>query len=289
MGPEAAQTAVEKFGYTQRKPVRHPSAMRAVPAFAPTPAGLNKPPSNGFGEVNILSTKPVPQKVTIMPNGKRRIQPSLVATLASTEALNQAHYQPAVTMQNTAGAFAAAAEQPLESQSRIDESRLSMLKDVDAATGDLAVLRSRPVGQVRGRILGGQHALDSGPARELRPAFTMPTSGGERGGPILPVPKVHSMVRVAAVDATNVVVTAENDAQGGEYHSKAGGIPYLLPLIPLTHPLSHRTNHAYLPSRWQDSVGRCHWQCSRCYRFIKCLVGGRHRRCDVDCILIEWS
>ncbi len=223
MKPEAAQIAVEKWGYTKRRPVRHPSAAaRAVPAFAPTPAGSIKP-NGGFGGVNILSTKPVPQKVTIMPNGKRRIQPSLIATLASTEALDQAQYEPAVAIQSTAGAFAAAAEQPLESQSRIDVSRQAMLMDVNTATGDLAVLRNRPVGQLRGRVLGGDQPRESGPMWELRPAYTMPSFERVGGGSILPVPKIQSVVRVTAVDAANVDVTAQNDERGGEFWGGSQG------------------------------------------------------------------
>jgi hypothetical protein len=183
-----------------------------------------------FGEVNILPTKPLPQKVTIMPNGKRRIQPALIATLASTEAMNQMRYEPAISTsaavngRHAAGAFAAAAEQPLESQSRIDQSRHAMLMDADGAfaDGDLRVsdsslLRNRLAPKRHARTLGDDAPRETGAVKELRPAYSMPSATRSDYGVILPVPNVQSVVRVVGSgDASGIDVTAQNDALQGE-------------------------------------------------------------------------
>jgi hypothetical protein len=165
-----------------------------------------------------------------MPNGKRRIQPALIATLASTEAMNQMRYEPAISTsaavngRHAAGAFAAAAEQPLESQSRIDQSGHAMLMDADGAfaNGDLGVsdsslLRNRLAPKRHARTLGDDAPRETGAVKELRPAYSMPSATRSDYGVILPVPNVQSVVRaVGSGEASGIDVTAQNDALQGE-------------------------------------------------------------------------
>lgn len=201
--PAAARAAVEKYGYINKRPPRARQAqLLHVPAFT-----QNSSQRSAASDVNVLLAKPAPQKVTIMANGKRRIQPSLIATLASTEAMPHAGAMVMPTM----GAFAAVEEQPLESQSRIDGARQALLQDVSAAFG---------------AGVGG-----AGPdvAREMRPiAGLQQRHGGgvDDRGLLLPVPDVQAELRSASADGACEV--AASNRVGSECRRVSQSLPELI-------------------------------------------------------------
>lgn len=210
-------------------PTRHAGPL---PFAGPAPIRANAVPRDQT--INILPTKPRRQNITILPGGKRRIQPSLVQSLGATgtfgsqDAAGPSESQSAreARLEQTARAFADAAEQPLESQSRIADARDAIIQGVDDAFDDLplAVGKRRASEDVspdkratKGRTLGGDRPKESRPITEIRAAMVdVQMTGGTGSGRILSVPAVQNMIRSISEENNKMCVEATNNTTTGK-------------------------------------------------------------------------
>jgi hypothetical protein len=142
---------------------------------------------------------------------------------------NAQHSVPAIT--NDTGAvdvFAAAADQPLESQSNVVQSRDDIVQNASTAFEEDMAPRGEKrkksfgeaetsIRQVRSRTLGGgERSKDSGPVREIRPSMqNVETNGnGVIGVLKLPLPVIQTKIRIKSEEDDNIVAEADNSEDG---------------------------------------------------------------------------
>lgn len=180
------------------------------------------------GGVNILQPRKGAQKMTRLSDGKRRIQPASGLSSTSVAASRPIPQQPIAAPRTPGGAldvFAAAADQPLESQSNVIQSRDDLIQNAPSAFEDDTMQRgekrkqdySPPSRHVKSRTLGGgERPRDTGPVRELRPAMQEIMNMGSTSASRLrlPLPVVQSKIRVKSEDDDLWSAEAENSDDG---------------------------------------------------------------------------
>jgi protein HIRA/HIR1 len=183
------------------------------------------------GGVNYLQPRKGAQKMTRLPDGKRRIQPDSALGSANPIVSRPLPQQPIASTSNPGGAidvFAAAADQPLESQSNVIQSRDDLIQNAPSAFEDENTQRGEkrkysigeydpPSRQVKTRTLGGgERPKETWPVRELRPAMqgikNMSSISASRLK--LPLPMIQNRIRVRSEDDEHLVAEAENSDNG---------------------------------------------------------------------------
>lgn len=230
---EDTDMILKSFGYEKKRQSSRPLEASQQPGPLPF-SGLQPFRPNAFAidaPINVLTAKPRQQKITILPGGKRRIQPSLIQSLGATgtfgsvDQIAPSESQAARTAQlnQTAQAFADAAEQPLESQSKIADTRDAIIQGVDDAFDDLPpVTGKRRASEdvspekraVRPRTLGGDRPRESRPVQEIRPSMVaVHTANGVGHAPVLPVPAVQGEIRSLSEEDSKICAEASNNAK----------------------------------------------------------------------------
>lgn len=261
---------LKSFGYEKKRQSSRPHEASHQPGPLPF-AGLPPIRANAFAmdaPINVLTAKPRQQKITILPGGKRRIQPSLIQSLGATGTFGSLdHNEPsesqsarAARLDQTARAFADAAEQPLESQSRIADTRDAIIQGVDDAfdivppvTGKRRASEdvSPEKRTVRPRTLGGDRPRDSRPVKEIRPSMVaVQFTNGSDSGPILPIPAVQNVIRSLSDEDNKICVEASNSVTTSMFTSH---ILFSL----LTRPVS-RALRSITAQGWSCAVAGLH-------------------------------
>jgi len=243
--------------------VRHPM---------PVSSNLLSSAPSSQATINQLQARRGPQQVTRLPNGKRRIQPALLGGsggIGMTTTVARPYVQHSVSaITSDTGAvdvFAAAADQPLESQSNVVQSRDDIVQNASTAFEEEMVTRGEKrkqsfgeaetsSRQVRSRTLGGgERSKDSGPVREIRP----PMRNIERNGNVaigvlkLPLPIIQTKVRVKSEEDDNIVAEADNSEDGTSQRRSVNQED--LPLIPSYPDHPHRISFLQKGSvQWLD-------------------------------------
>ena len=179
------------------------------------------------GGINYLQPRKGAQKLSRVTEGKRRIQPASNLNAANTAVTRPTPQLPISAPRTPGGAvdvFAAAADQPLESQSNVVQSRDDLIQNAPLAFEDDNMQRGEkrkksigeyepPSRQVKSRTLGGgERARDTGPVRELRPAMQEIMSMGSVAASRLrlPLPVIQTKIRVKSEDDDLLAAEAEN-------------------------------------------------------------------------------
>lgn len=230
---EDTDMILKSFGYEKKRQSSRP--LEASQQLGPLPfSGLQPIRPNAFAidaPINVLTAKPRQQKITILPGGKRRIQPSLIQSLGATgtfgsldqTAPSQSQAARTAQLNQTAQAFADAAEQPLESQSKIADTRDAIIQGVDDAFDDVPLVTGKRRASeevspekraVRPRTLGGDRPRESRPVQEIRPSMVVVhTANGVGHAPVLPVPAVQGEIRSLSEEDSKICAEASNNAK----------------------------------------------------------------------------
>lgn len=204
--PEATTKLIE----TERQRLARP--MRRMPPPPNQASMVPLPPAhqttNGFGAMpseQVINQLTAKQKVTILPGGKRRIQPALLASLSSTQVMNPSTVSVPVAAQNG------------QTQSSSFDSNGSQGIFSGALDGcDGQVRRDQlmaNVGPAEGRTLGGDRPKENAPPREIRPAYVAsPASTTSMAGTStsLPIPVVQEKLISKCDGDENIWVEAIN-------------------------------------------------------------------------------
>lgn len=207
--------ATTKIIEAQRQKLARPMTRRPLPPPLTPSSSLSLAPSqqltNGFGAMpseQVINQLTAKQKVTILPGGKRRIQPSLLASLSSTQIMNPGSMatSSASEGQARAGAFGLGNDQgAFESGLRRNDP-------------------PAPVGAIEGRTLGGDRPTEQAPPREIRPAFVAPptSSTGAAGSSsiMLPIPVIQEKLVSKCEEDPNIWVEATNSENGEHLDAK---------------------------------------------------------------------
>ena len=124
--------------------------------------------------------------------------------------------------------FAAAADQPLESQSNVVQSRDDIVQNASTAFEDDMAPRGEkrkksfgeaetPSRQVKSRTLGGgERSKESGPVREIRPPMRNVEANGNIAIGVfkLPLPVIQTKIRVKSEEDDSIVAEADNSEDG---------------------------------------------------------------------------
>lgn len=222
---------LKSFGYDKKRKTSQPS--EASRSLAPLPfAGSTPFQANAFASdapINELTAKPRKQKITYLPSGKRRIQPSLVQSLGTTGMMgslasvehSESQAGRSARLDETARAFADAAEQPLESQSKIADTRDAIIQGVDDAFDALPVSNGKRKASedispdkriAKARTLGGDRPRETGPMKEIRPALVQVSrSSTHNADPVLSVSAVQDVLRSLSEEDNKLCLEATNN------------------------------------------------------------------------------